>query len=74
MNTGGDITLLLVGLVVYLAAVVVILGGLLLANWWLGRKHERERQRRERVEANPAAGRELVRVGYRVQHNYQRYR
>jgi hypothetical protein len=69
-TTDTDTSLLLVGLVVYLAGVMVILAALLLANWWAGRK----RPRRERVTANPAAGRELVRVGYRVQRNYHRYR
>lgn len=69
MDPGDDPTMLLVGLIVYLVAVVLILGGLLLADWRAGRR----RRRREQVTANPDAGRELVRVGYRVQANYRRY-
>lgn len=67
MDPDGDMTMLLVGLVVYLVAVVAIVAGLLLADWRAGR-------RRARVEPNPAAGRELVRLGYRVQRNHRRYR
>jgi protein-S-isoprenylcysteine O-methyltransferase Ste14 len=67
MDTDADMTMLLVGLVVYLVAVAAIVAGLLLADWRAGR-------RRVRVEPNPAAGRELVRAGYRVQRNHHRYR
>jgi hypothetical protein len=70
MSTGDTSPLL--GLLVYLALVAVLVGGLLVANWRAGRRHHRARHKR--IEANPAAGRELVRVGYRVQRNYRRYR
>jgi len=70
MDTDASMTLLVVGLAAYLVAVAVILGGLLLANWHAGRK----RVSREQVTANPNAGRELVRVGYRVRTNYHRCR
>lgn len=70
MDSEADATMLLVGLVVYLVALAAILGGLLVANHLAGRRHAR----RQRVEANPNAGRELVRVGYRVQRNWHRYR
>jgi hypothetical protein len=69
MDPGEDPAMLLVGLVVYVVAVAAILGGLLLADWRAGRR----RARREQVPANPDAGRELVRVGSRVQRNYHRY-
>jgi hypothetical protein len=70
MDSDPDTTMLLVGLAVYLVALAAILGGLLLADWLAGRR----RARRQRVPANPNAGRELVRVGYRVQRNHHRYR
>jgi hypothetical protein len=70
MNPGDDPAMLLAGLVVYAVAVALLLGGLLLADWHAGRR----RRRNQQVSANPHAGRELVRVGYRVQRNYHRYR
>jgi hypothetical protein len=72
MDTDGDTTMVLVGLVVYVVAVAAILTGFLVADWLAGRK--RAQREREPVKANPAAGRELVRVGYRVRTNYHRYR
>ena len=72
MDADGDMTLLVVGMVAYVVAVVAIVGGFLMADWRAGRRRVRE-ARRELVKAG-ATSRELVRVGYRVRANYHRYR
>ncbi len=72
MAADGDTTMWVVGMVVYVVALAAILGGFLVADWWVGRKRARE-ARRELVKAE-STSRELVRVGYRVRTNYHRYR
>jgi hypothetical protein len=69
MDTDASIPPVMIGVAVYVVAVAAILGGLLLADWRAGRK-----RRQKVVKANPDAGRDLVRVGYRVQRNWHRYR
>jgi len=71
MDTDGNMTMLIVGVVADVVAVAAILGGLLLADWHAGRK--RTRAQRELIKPT-ATSRDLVRVGYRVRANHHRYR